>query len=368
MLHYRHSGLMTRVAQNDQNEFFRKAQLYFDTHKRECSSEFKGRFNSSKYANFCTVENTDLHFHVVIDGQPFTLVAVSRNALSNNVTGKNIDEVFPSVLSHGMRGDGCGGACGDIVFMGQGKKLRDSGGPTPIGMVVAAINWWAKQFGDLSKEFLLLLIHKLTGQKMGLFATPDWMAAKDFGIHGPTMVVAGNIIEVRALASSLEISEDLQHAIAELQARIEIYIRKNGEDSLNQLLMTTYDEDISLLKDKLNDLIRQQIETKKRNAVPGVIAACAFVDTLSEPKVLVVPTEQQKRYCESKLDRAIHRAVTTDTATFFNLFQKPDVYPTLVSCVGNFQSALAVKRTWRIQSKYSDKGQLTPYRKPCRLY
>jgi len=352
MLHYRHSGLMNGVAEQDQNEFFHKAQSYFHHHKQQCSSEFR---HLNLVRNFCTVEKTHLHSHVVIDGQPFTLVAVSRNALSNNVTGKNIDAVFPTVLTHGLRGQGCGDACGDIVFMGQGKKLRDKHGqPTPIGLVVAAISWWAKQFGDLSKEFLLLLIHILTGQKMGLFATPDWMAAKDFGIHGPTMVVAGNIIEVRALASSLKIDEDLQRAIAELQAKIEMYISKNGEDSLNQLLVITYNEDITLLKAKLNNLIRQQIETNQRNAVPGVIATCAFVDTLSDPIGLVVPKEQQKRYCESKLDRAIHRAVTVDTGTFFNLFQRPDVYPTLVSCVGNLQSALAVKRTWRIQSNYSE--------------
>ena len=360
MLHYRHSGLMKRVAQSDQDEFFHIAKSYFDAHNRECSFEFKKLFRGSTYDNFCTVENTDLPSHVVIDGHQFTLVAVSRKELSNNVTGKNIDEVFPSVLSQGLRGQGCGDACGDIVFMGQGKQLRDKdGNPTPIGLVVAAINWWAKQFGDLSKEFLLLLIHILTGQKMGLFATPDRMAATDFGIHGPTMVVAGNIIEVRALASSLEIDEELQIAIAKLQARIEMYIDKNGEDSLNQLLMSTYKEDITLLKEKLNNLIRQQIETKKRNAVPGVIATCAFVDTLSEPMDLVVPKEQQEIYCKSKLDRAIHRAVTVDTDTFFNLFQRPDVYPTLVSCVGNLQSALAVKRTWRIQSNYSE-GQFIP--------
>ena len=362
MLHYRHSGLMTRVEQPDQNEFFNKAKSYFDAHNRVCSSEFKRLFSGTNYPNFCTVENTDLHFHVVIDEQPYTLVAVSRNALSNNVTGKNIDAVFPSVLSHGLRGDGCGGACGDIVFMGQGKQLRDKdGNPTQIGLVVAAINWWAKQFGDLSKEFLLLLIHILTGQKMGLFATPDRMAATDFGIHGPTMVVAGNIIEVRALASSLEIGEELQIAIAELQARIEMYISENGEDSLNQLLLTQYGTDIpEVIHKRLAYLIAQQLEKKERRFLSSIISCCVFQDTVRNPRELVVPIEEQRKYCTSKLDRAIHRAVTVDTDTFFNLFQRPDVYPTLVSCVGNLQSALAVKRTWRVKSKYSEPNTLIP--------
>jgi hypothetical protein len=352
MLHYRHSGLMGGVEQNDQTDFFHDAKLYFEEHNRRCFSEFKKLFHGTNYPDFYTLENTDLHSHVLIDGQPYTLVALSRNALSNNVTGKHIDNVV-AILSHSLRGDGCGDACGDFVFMGEGKRLRDkNGNPTPIGRVVAAINWWAKQFGDLSKEFLLLLIHILTG-KMGLFATPDKMAATDFGIHGPTMVVAGNIIEVRALASSLEIDGELQNAIAQLQARIEMYISERGENSLNQLLRSTYNKDITLLKDKLNNLIKQQIETKKRNAVPGVIATCAFVDTLSDPMGLVVSKKQQKKYCKNTLNRTIHRAVTAEAETFFNLFQRPDVYPTLVSCVGNLQSALAVKRTWRVQTQYS---------------
>ena len=297
---------------------------------------------------FCSGLDRDVPQRVIINGNICVLLSVSFGSMSVNMTTNIIKPVIPSV-ELGIRG---GGGCSKkklngVAYVGQnaerkGVKLVDkSGGPTPLGKMVATTGLMIKQWGDEAKIYVLLLIQALTGWPIGMLGTVDIMAGAEFDLFGPTMVVGPSNITVRRPASSLRASGELLAKIAKLQAIFQVYKEGLTDGDIHKDLKKKFDVfcDVTLSRTLLPCIEKlSRTHGNDISEVPSLISTLVFCDVLSCRESLV-SSEKMLEIITTCFNRSIHGATSSED-DFPDLFLQRDTTNRLIGCIGTYESSL----------------------------
>lgn len=301
----------------------------------------------------CDTLTTPVPQYVRINGQLCILISASFGPMSVNKTANIISPVIPQVVL-GIRG--VGGGCStknlkDVVYIGQAARpdqlLNKSNQPTQLGKLRATTGFMLKQFGDESKLYDLCLVSILTNFPLGMFGTVDTMAATQYALFGPTMLVAGETITVRRPASSLETPRELRKKIAELQAIFQIYTDKLADKDLYKDLKIKFDIFCEVV---VEDVMLPAIAKLKEKGItnsrlPALISALVFCDVLSCRDPLV-SKERVAEIITKPFNRKIHGS-TSSEEEFPSLFLEPNTNKYLTECLGTLGSSLdAHRKQW----------------------